>query len=268
MSCKKSLVSAGVFLLLCAPLVGCDSAGQSAGAGESVEVDQPVAEPVAESPRAEPEEVATTPEEPVEETEVEEEAIPSWEEEEEPIVPDVPVDAPEPAELCSEGNCYSSLDDVVLDHYAKRGVEFVPEQTEKLCRRLAVDLWGRVPTWLEVEQGERIGKSPHEMVDQFMDSELYIQNSQRIWADEFQYHDGVVWWEYIKNLDELVESVYRAEISYEGFATAALIHPAFVSRYEGEMVVANAFRIFMERDALVSERKDLLKAWHIWDTHA
>jgi len=45
-----------------------------------------------------------------------------------------------------------------------------------------------------------------------------------------------------------------------------LIHPALISRYDGEMVVANAFRIFMARDALVSERKDLLKAWHIWDT--
>lgn len=203
--------------------------------------------------------VGNEPATPEEETPIE----PVEEEEEESFIL-TPEKEPSEAILCPTGNCYSSVDEVVLEHFAEKGVEAVEEETARLCRRLAVDLWGRIPSWLEVEQN-CIGKSPHEMVDAFMDNPLYVFHSQQLWADEFQYHDGVVWWEYIKDLDEMVAMLYRAELSYEAFATAALIHPAFISRYAGEMRVTNAFRIFMERDALVSERKDLIKAWHIWD---
>ena len=133
-------------------LVGCEPAEESGS--------EPSQASEVEDLEGESEEVARTsgdePETEVNENETEEEIvvddpIPSWEEEEEEedyILPEP--EEPQDAILCPEGNCYSSLDDVVLTHYALKGLEPIEEESTRLCRRLAVDLWGRIPTWLEV----------------------------------------------------------------------------------------------------------------------
>jgi len=176
------------------------------------------------------------------------------------------VDTPvTPVDLCPEKGCDSVLDQTILEQYAKRDVFPVDETADRLCRRLAVDLWGRVPSWKEVEE-LCIGKSPAESVDAFLDSPQYVAYAQRRWADDFEYNDSVVWWQYIEDLDKMVGALYSDELSYPDFASAALIHPAFISRYDGDALVGAAFRIFMARDALVAERKDLIKLWNIWDT--
>jgi hypothetical protein len=133
----------------------------------------------------------------------------------------------------------------------------------ELCRRLSVDLIGRIPTWEEA-QAHCVGKTPAQMVDHFMAQPAYIEVAQRRWADAFQYTDGIVWYPYLADLDELVGRLYQGEFGYDDFVEASLVHPGFTGRFFGEARVAQAFRIFMGREAHGAEREDLVGLWNIW----
>lgn len=165
---------------------------------------------------------------------------------------------------CGSDGCNNVVDSIVLPLMAQRDLAVRPETSERLCRRLSIDLWGRVPTWGEVET-LCIGRTPAEAVEAFMGAPDYVLQSQRLWADRFQYNDERVWWRYIEELDSLVGELYREELTYSELAERALAHPAFVRRFDGDARVGAAFRIFMGRDALPSERTDLASLWAMWD---
>jgi hypothetical protein len=183
-----------------------------------------------------------------------------------------PATAPSPTEAssgegvlaCGEGGCPNAIDQIVVPLLAQKGLEVRPESPGRLCRRLAVDLWGRAPTWGEVES-MCLGRSGAEMVDGFLASEDAVLEAQRQWADRLEYNDDIVWWRYIEQADKLVASLVREELGYRAFATAILAHPAFVGRNDGEARVAHAFHLFLGRDALPSEREDLSALWAAWD---
>jgi hypothetical protein len=92
----------------------------------------------------------------------------------------------------------------------------------------------------------------------------YVRQGQRLWADTLQLDNRLAWYPYIIDLDAIVGQLYRGELAYPDFATVAVTHPAFVSKFAGENVVAYAFLAFLGRDALPEERQDFLGLYRMW----
>lgn len=164
-------------------------------------------------------------------------------------------------------SCANAIDAVVLPILAADGV--VPERASdaELCRRYAIDLTGVAPSWADY-QSRCAGKTPAQIVDAYLAQPEYVRTSQRWWADSFQYDDVRTWYRYIVDLDEQVGRLYRGALSYPEFAAIAVAHPAFVSEFVGENVVAQAYLVFLGRDALPEERQDLLALYRPWAKRA
>lgn len=175
-----------------------------------------------------------------------------------------PVVEPEPdVDVCATLALQNPIDAALCPRVQGLGLSprFAPTTTA--CRRMAIDLLGRTPSWTEVEN-HCLGKSPAEMVDYFMGRPEYVVRNQRRWADLFQYNDLYSHYRHIIALDELVGQLYRADIDYARFAELALTHPGYTGRHFGEARVAVAFRVFLGRDAHPVERADMVGLWMIW----
>src|SRR5262245_38443592 len=118
---------------------------------------------------------------------------------------------------------------------------------EELCTRLSVDLLGRRPTPDELSSCAE--KSVADVVTTYQSTPEYRLTQRRRWADRFSYADTLADPFAIKELDALVDQMYRGQKKYSDFAIEALAHPAFVSRYLGyglpEDVAKAAFRTFL-----------------------
>lgn len=182
--------------------------------------------------------------------------------------PDRPPDDPEPqptteVKVCDELAFDNVVDGALCPRVQGKGLQPRYADAPAVCRRMAVDLLGRTPTWLEVES-HCIGKSPGEMVDYFMSRPEYVKRNQRRWADLFQYNDGFSHYTRITALDEIVGQLYSGEIDYARFGELTLTHPGYTGRHFGEARVAVAFRVFLGRDAHPVERADMVGLWTIW----
>src|SRR5262249_45188076 len=146
-------------------------------------------------------------------------------------------------------DCKNAVNAIVLPMLAGEGAPPRPASDAELCRRYAIDLVGAAPSWSEYRDHCQ-GRSAAEMVDYFMSQPGYVQQGQRLWADTLQLDNRLAWYRYIIDLDVIVGQLYRGELAYPDFATIAVTHPAFVSKFAGENVVAYAFLAFLGRDAL------------------
>ena len=164
-------------------------------------------------------------------------------------------------------SCANAIDAVALPILASGGVVPVLASDAELCRRYSIDLTGVAPSWAEY-QTRCAGKTPAQIVDAFLGQPEYVRTSQRWWADSFQYDDVRTWYRYIVDLDEQVGRLYRGELRYPEFTAIAVAHPAFVSEFVGENVVAQAYLVFLGRDALPEERQDLLALYRPWAKRA
>lgn len=165
--------------------------------------------------------------------------------------------------LCRELTFDNAVDEALCARVQGEGLGPRFSTPEALCRRLSVDLIGRAPTWSEV-QAHCLGKTPEEMVDHFMGRDEYIERAQRRWADAFEYNDGISHYRHILELDALVALLYAEDIDYDEFGQVALTAPGFAGRFFGEARVAQAFRIFLGRDAHPAERSDMVGMWMMW----
>ncbi len=169
----------------------------------------------------------------------------------------------EERDVCEELQFGNAADAAMCPRVQRAGLNPRYADATTVCRRMAIDLLGRTPTWTEVE-GQCQGKSPAEMVDYFMSQPEYVRRHQRRWADLFQYNDGFSHYRHILALDELVAQLYRGEVNYARFGELALTHPGYTGRHFGEARVAVAFRVFLGRDAHPVERADMVGLWTIW----
>jgi hypothetical protein len=138
--------------------------------------------------------------------------------------------------------------------------------TDELCTRLSVDMLGRKPTPEEKSQCAQL--DPADVVVAYQSLDTYRKAQRRRWADRFSYADGAVDPLAIKELDALVDRLYRGEKKYSEFAIEALAHPAFVGRNLAfglpEEVARAAFRLFLGRVATRPEAQDLAPLWSAW----
>lgn len=178
----------------------------------------------------------------------------------------------------------NAVDRIVVPLIQASGRSVTVEAPEALCRRLALDLTGVVPTAAEIS-ARCIGHTPAEMVDYFMGKPLpppylprgeaaYVYTSRRAWADLFGYRTidsdlTTAFYADVLELDALVKQLYEGTLSYDRFATEALIAPAFLRRFgllntavsDTPSIAAAAVHLFLGREALPSDAADLGNLW-------
>jgi Protein of unknown function (DUF1549) len=159
--------------------------------------------------------------------------------------------------------CDNAVNAVVLPLLAKEGVTPRAASTPELCRRAYVDLTGAAPTWAEY-RARCEGKSPAQIVDLLMSEAAYVDAGRRVWADAFQLDNRFTWYAYTRDLDAQVARLYKGELDYAELARVAVSHPAMITKHPGENVVAKAYSVFLGRDALPSERQDMLGLFRVW----
>lgn len=173
--------------------------------------------------------------------------------------------------ICADMSFANELDEAVCDEIWGRGHEPQLASERELCRRLYVDLLGRLPTRAEFE-ADCEGRSVGAIVDDFMARPEYVRLGQRRWADILSMTSDVTYYEYIVELDALVGQLYTGELKLPAFAEFVATHPGFTGRFDGQDLVGFSFQAFLGRDAAPHERVGLEPLWHMWeerfvDTH-
>src|SRR5262245_32601940 len=174
------------------------------------------------------------------------------------------IDPPVP-ESCSEVK--NPLDRALCSELYDTGYRPVLAIDKELCSRLFVDLTG-VRATADQLANDCIGKPIDQVIDGLQASDAYRKTQRRYWADRLSYSDSLVDPGSIKGLDELVDQLYRQQISYHDFAIRALAHPGFVGRFNGygqpDLVAQAAFEAFLGRPATRPEALDVGNMWRPW----
>lgn len=143
------------------------------------------------------------------------------------------------------------------------GLNHRPIPHAEACRRLFVDMIGRVPSAEEAEATCTGGWG--DTVKRLMDTPEFIFISQRRAADKFLYSNEVVNIQAIYDMDRLVEKLYRGKVSYDLFAAVVSAHPVLTRRHAdpGDKVDA-LFHLFLGRPPFEYERADMARLYGLW----
>jgi hypothetical protein len=160
---------------------------------------------------------------------------------------------PAPA-TCAEGAglCSHPVNRVLVPRIEAAG--FVPEQGPalELCRRMTLDLVGRIPTPAELDLCA--GESADAMAQRLMSLPDYDAHQRRLWARKLGLDTSyTVWWQN-DHMDQLVGRMIAGELSYDAFASQALSHPAFFvpARLQGDYE-STMYQVFLGRPARQDE---------------
>lgn len=159
-------------------------------------------------------------------------------------------------------HCNNIVNRVMVPMFRGSSIAIVDESKSELCRRMALDLIGRVPTTEENAQCQR--ETPEQMADRFMASPEYVRQQRRNWGERF-YNLDEQWYHYAVEVDELVERLYREHISYSDFMTRLIVHPGFYATFRGDDWSSNVVRYALNRNARADEiaaLRPLSRAWH------
>jgi hypothetical protein len=143
------------------------------------------------------------------------------------------------------------------------GLTHHPIEFAEACRRLFVDLIGRVPTADEAES--TCSSDWGDTVRRLMDTPEFILINQRRAADKYLYSNEVVNVQAIYDMDRLVEKLYRGKVSYDQFAAVVSAHPVLTRRHAdpGDKVEA-LFHLFLGRPPFEHERADMSRLYALW----
>ena len=143
------------------------------------------------------------------------------------------------------------------------GLAHRPVDAAEACRRLFIDLVGRVPTADEAEatcQG-RWGDTARAL----MADEAFVALNQRRAADRFLYSTEVVSVQSIYDMDRLVAKLHRGLVPYDLFAAVASAHPVMTRRNADPADRAEAlFKQFLGRPPFEHERADMARLYRLW----
>ncbi|MFL5358657.1 hypothetical protein [Archangium sp.] len=143
------------------------------------------------------------------------------------------------------------------------GLASRPIVQAEACRRLFVDMLGRVPTADEAEATCSGGWGA--TVKRLMDSDEFILMQQRRAADRFLYSNEVTSLQAIYDMDRLVAKLHRGLVPYDLFAAVVSAHPVFTRRYADPGDKAEAlFRQFLGRPPFEHERADMSRLYKLW----
>jgi hypothetical protein len=173
----------------------------------------------------------------------------------------------DPAEVCAELTFDNPLDEALCESVQGLGIEPTRADDVELCRRTFLDLKGISPTQNDYELHCK-NLDMAALVEEFMASEEYVRLSQRVWADTFHFNSEVTYYQYIADLDALVGSLHRGEVTVRQFVEEAVTHPAFLGRWDGQDLVAFNFMAHLRRDANPAERIEVFPLFRMWGERA
>jgi hypothetical protein len=145
------------------------------------------------------------------------------------------------------------------------GLAARPIVPAEACRRLFIDLVGRVPTADETDSMCGAGEDWGASVKRLMDDPAFVELNQRRAADRFQYSNEVVSVQSIYDMDRLTAKLYRGLVPYDLFAAVVSAHPVLTRRNADPGDRAESlFRQFLGRPPFETERADMARLYRSW----
>jgi hypothetical protein len=162
-----------------------------------------------------------------------------------------PDDEPVSCEEKPDAHCGHPIDRVIVPKL--RAVKLAPRDGDasQVCRRLSIDLIGRIPTLAELEACR--AQTLEQRVDAFMARPEYVATMQRGWAETFGFDANVMWYGYAIDLDALAGRLAKKEIDYASFAAEAVVHPGFYALHQGDDWAFNVIEVFLGRSGRMDE---------------
>ncbi len=144
------------------------------------------------------------------------------------------------------------------------GLEGTEIDHKQACRRLFVDMMGRLPSPTEVNTTCN-QDSWGDVVRELVTSDEFAFINQRRWADHMLYNNRAVNVERAYDMDDLVGKTYRGLVAWDQFAQVTSAHPILVRRYDtaGDRVDF-MFEKFLGRPPYDQERSDMSKLYALW----
>ena len=144
------------------------------------------------------------------------------------------------------------------------GLDTRPVDDEQACRRIYADLRGQFPSFDEIEEN-CLGRPIANVAEALIESDAFVFQNQRRWADILRYNNIAVNLERIYDADILVGKLYSGLLRYDEFVEVVSAHPVFVRRYDNSRDRAEAlFNIFVGRPPYDDEKADMAKLYGLW----
>jgi hypothetical protein len=167
-----------------------------------------------------------------------------------------------PCAASADPRCEHPISRIVIDDLARRGLPAPLPEPDELCRRLAVDVLGHIPT---AQQRRECLEQPYEStVDAWLRSAEHTRLGRRTWAELTGFPLG--WEIHLRDFDRLVTAEAAAELRYDTFAARVVLHPAFYHRHPREDWIRAIFEVFLGRPARQDEVTGLAELLPIWST--
>jgi hypothetical protein len=147
--------------------------------------------------------------------------------------------------------------------------EIENDPPEVLCRRMALDFTGRVPTEADVD-AHCEGKSPEAMARSFMDTPEFVARQRKLWIQHLGPIPEQVLADHIIELDPIIDELSRGTLGYDAFAVRVSAHPGFainrtLAEPEPYEDSARALtQVFLGRAPQGGELETLARLFRIW----
>ena len=161
-----------------------------------------------------------------------------------------------------DSHCDNTISRVMVQMLRGSQLPIIEENKSELCRRLAVDLIGRIPT--EQESIACESETPTQMADRFIAMPDYVLAQSRSWGERF-YNADELWFNYAVEVDDLVQRLYRDQMTYGDFTTTLIVHPGFYSVFQGDDWASNVVRFALGRPARADEIAGMRALQRVWD---
>lgn len=186
-----------------------------------------------------------------------------------PAPPDRDAGSPDPTTLTCEAkpepHCAHPIDHLLVPMYRAANVPIRDAGAREICRRMAVDLIGRIPTVEEADACAR--QTPSQMADTFMAMPEYVVAQARTWGELLGYDLNFKnWYGDVLDLDAIVRRAYApaTRLAYSELAARAVVHPAFYTTHQGDDWAAGIFNVFLGRAARPDEIAGMRVLLPIW----
>ncbi len=157
------------------------------------------------------------------------------------------------------------IDEAMCPFLWGAGLDTRPVDDEQACRRLYADLRGQFPSYEEIE-ANCLGRPIANVAEALIESDAFVFQNQRRWADTLRYNNIAVNLERIYDADILVGKLFSGLLRFDEFVEVISAHPVFVRRYDNSRDRAEAlFNIFVGRPPYDDERADMAKLYGLWE---
>src|SRR2546423_6821689 len=155
------------------------------------------------------------------------------------------------------------IDTLVRARLDALGIAPTAAAPEELCRRLTIDLWGRIPSADELASCVAL-RDAAARVDAAMADPAYVRTMRRAWGEVLGYNNFSGWTEEIVDLDALVGKLYTGDVRYDDFATTLAVHPGYLGLHRDDDWAASLWHVMLGRPARADEIASFRPLAGVW----